>query len=129
MRNPCSSFAYTVSSNVDLMSFDAAQGAELIDAPLLMIAGKAADTLYITEHVFAAATGTNDKELYLVPGATHIQTYWVPRIRRADFKEARRILRREALIKANSPGICRGSFKTKDPGQKSEVFFWRRHRI
>lgn len=32
----------------------------------------------MTEHVFAAATGTNDKELYLVPGATHIQTYWVP---------------------------------------------------
>lgn len=76
--HPCSSFAYTVSSNVDLMSFDAVQGAELIDAPLLMIAGKAADTLYMTEHVFAAATGTNDKELYLVPGATHIQTYWVP---------------------------------------------------
>ena len=76
--HPCSSFAYTVSSNVDLMSFDAVQGAELIDAPLLMIAGKSADTLYMTEHVFAAATGTDDKELYLVPGATHIQTYWVP---------------------------------------------------
>ena len=76
--HPCSSFAYTVSSNVDLMSFDAVQGAELIDAPLLMIAGKSADTLYMTEHVFAAATGTSDKELYFVPGATHIQTYWVP---------------------------------------------------
>lgn len=60
------------------MSFDAVQGAELINVPLLMIAGKAADTLYMTEHVFAAATGTDDKELYLVPGATHIQTYWVP---------------------------------------------------
>ena len=76
--HPCSSFAYTVSSNVDLMSFDAVQGAELINVPLLMIAGKSADTLYMTEHVFAAATGTDDKELYLVPGATHIQTYWVP---------------------------------------------------
>ena len=76
--HPCSSFAYTVSSNIDLMSFDAVQGAELINAPLLMIAGKSADTLYMTEHVFAAATGTDDTELYLVPGATHIQTYWVP---------------------------------------------------
>lgn len=75
--HPCSSFAYTVSSNVDLMSFDAVQGAELINVPLLMIAGKSADTLYMTEHVFAAATGTDDKELYLVSGATHIQTYWV----------------------------------------------------
>ena len=24
------------------------------------------------------ATGTDDKELFLIPGATHIQTYWVP---------------------------------------------------
>lgn len=76
--HPRSSFSYTVSSNLELMSFDAVQGSELINAPLLMIAGKAADTLYMTEHVFAAATGTSDKELYLVPGATHIQTYWVP---------------------------------------------------
>ena len=33
--------------------------------------------LFLTDPT-AAATGTDDKELYLVPGATHIQTYWVP---------------------------------------------------
>jgi fermentation-respiration switch protein FrsA (DUF1100 family) len=52
---------------------------DLIGQPLLMIAGGNADTLYMTEQAFAAATGTNDKELFLLRGATHIQTYWVPK--------------------------------------------------
>lgn len=76
--HPKSTFSYTVSSNLELMSFDAVSGADLIDQPLLMMAGSVADTLYMTEHVFAAATGTQDKELFLIPGATHIQTYWKP---------------------------------------------------
>lgn len=63
---------------MDLMSWDAAQGMDLINKPLLMMAGSAADTLYMTEDAFAKATGTNDKELFLVKGATHIKTYWVP---------------------------------------------------
>lgn len=37
-----------------------------------------ADTFYMTEQCFSKATGTQDKELFLIPGATHIQTYWVP---------------------------------------------------
>lgn len=76
--HPKSTFSYTVSSNLELMSFDAVSGADLIDQPLLMMAGSAADTLYMTEHVFAAATGAKDKELFLISGATHIQTYWKP---------------------------------------------------
>ena len=63
---------------MDLMSWDAAQGMDLINKPLLMMAGSAADTLYMTEDACAKATGTNDKELFLVKGATHIKTYWVP---------------------------------------------------
>lgn len=43
-----------------------------------MIAGSEADSLYMTEDAFAKATGTSSKELFLVEGATHIQTYWVP---------------------------------------------------
>ena len=35
-------------------------------------------TFYMTEQAFAAATGTADKELFLIEGATHIQTYYVP---------------------------------------------------
>ncbi len=34
--------------------------------------------LLMTEQCYAKATGTNDKELYLIPGATHIKTYYVP---------------------------------------------------
>ena len=44
-----------------------------------MIAGTKADTLYMTEDAFAKATGTKDKELFLIDGATHIETYWVPK--------------------------------------------------
>lgn len=76
--HPRSTFSYTVSSNLELMCFDAASGADLIDQPLLMMAGSKADTFYMTERVFAAAVGTRDKELFLIPGATHIETYWKP---------------------------------------------------
>lgn len=77
-RHPNSTFQYTVRSNLDLFTFDAADKMELIDQPLLMIAGSKADSLYMTEDAFKKATGTQDKELYLIDGATHIQTYWVP---------------------------------------------------
>jgi fermentation-respiration switch protein FrsA (DUF1100 family) len=77
--HPNSTFRYTVSSNLDLFTFDAADNMDLINQPLLMMAGSNADTFYMTERCFAAATGTNDKELFLIKGATHIQTYWVPK--------------------------------------------------
>lgn len=76
--HPNSTFTYTVSSLMDLTAFDAAQNMDLIHQPLLMIAGEKADSLYMTQDAFAKATGTKDKELFLVQGATHIQTYWVP---------------------------------------------------
>lgn len=76
--HPNSTFQYTVRSNMDLFIFDSAASAELINQPLLMIAGSEADTLYMTEDVYKKATGTQDKELYLVQGATHIRTYYEP---------------------------------------------------
>ena len=78
-RHPNSAFMYTLRSNLDLFTFDAAANMDLINQPLLMIAGSDADTLYMTKDAFAKATGTTNKELYLVNGATHIQTYWVPK--------------------------------------------------
>ena len=78
-RHPNSTFQYTVRSNLDLFTFDEADNMDLINQPLLMIAGDKADTLYMTQDAFKKATGTNNKELYLVKGATHIQTYWVPK--------------------------------------------------
>lgn len=77
-KHPNSTFRYTKSSLIDLMDWDASEGIYLINKPLLMIAGKNADTLYMTEQCFSRASGTDNKELYLVPGATHIQTYYVP---------------------------------------------------
>ena len=59
------------------MAFDVEDRMDLIDQPLLMIAGKKADTLYMTKDAFAKATGTENKELFLIPGASHIRTYWV----------------------------------------------------
>ena len=76
--HPNSTFKYTTSSLVDLMRFDATDQIELIDQPLLMIAGSKADSLYMTEDAFAKATGTKNKEMFKIEGATHIETYWVP---------------------------------------------------
>lgn len=75
---PNSGGTYTVSSLLDLMRWDATDQIELIDQPLLMIAGGKADSLYMTEEAFTKATSTSDKELFKIEGATHIETYWVP---------------------------------------------------
>ena len=77
-RHPNSTFQYTVRNNMDLFTFDAADNMQLINQPLLMIAGSKADTLYMTKDAFSKASGTQNKELFLVDGATHIQTYYVP---------------------------------------------------
>lgn len=76
--HPNSTFRYTMSSLLDLMAFDAAANMELINQPLLMMAGSKADTYYMTDRAFNKADGTDKKELFLIPGATHIQTYYVP---------------------------------------------------
>lgn len=76
--HPNSTFEYTESSLMDLMAWDATDQIELINQPLLMIAGEKADSRYMTEDAFNKASGTTDKELFIIPNATHIQTYFVP---------------------------------------------------
>lgn len=76
--HPNSTFLYTTSSLMDLMTWDATDQIELIEQPLLMIAGSKADTKYMSDEAFAKATHAKDKELFLIEGATHIQTYWMP---------------------------------------------------
>jgi len=76
--HPNSTFLYTTSSLLYLMSWDATNQIELINQPLLMIAGSKADTKYMTEEAFAKAINAKNKELFLIEGATHIQTYWKP---------------------------------------------------
>ncbi len=77
-RHPRSTFRYTTSSLMDLMTWDAMDNINLINAPLLLMAGEKADTLHMSEEAFEKATGAKDKELFKIPGATHIQTYFVP---------------------------------------------------
>ena len=77
-RHPNSTFRYTTSSLMDLMSWDATDNINLINVPLLLMAGEKADSLYMSEEALEKATGTTDKELFRIPGATHIQTYFVP---------------------------------------------------
>ena len=76
--HPNSTFKYTMSSLISLMTFDANTNVDLITQPLLMIAGSKADTKYMTDDVFNNAVNAKYKELFVVEGATHIQTYWVP---------------------------------------------------
>lgn len=74
--HPNSTFLYTMSSLLDLMTWDATTNIDLINQPLLMIAGSKADTKYMTDEAFGKATNAKNKELFLIEGATHIQTYW-----------------------------------------------------
>ena len=37
-----------------------------------------ADSKYMSDEAFEKATGTSDKEYFIIEGATHIRTYFVP---------------------------------------------------
>ncbi|UPZ14395.1 alpha/beta hydrolase [Flavobacterium humidisoli] len=74
--HPNSTFLYTMSSLLDLMTWDAATNMDLINQPLLMIAGSKADTKYMTDEAFPKAVNAKTKELFVIEGATHIQTYY-----------------------------------------------------
>lgn len=76
--HPNSTFKYTMSSLLDLMNFDAASNMDLINQPLLMVAGSKADSLYMTQDAFNKAVSAKNKELFLIDEATHIETYWQP---------------------------------------------------
>lgn len=68
-----------VKNLLDLVDFDARQNMDLINVPLLMMGGSEADTLYMTKDCFELATGTENKELFIIEGARHIPTYFVPK--------------------------------------------------
>ena len=76
--HPNANSRYTTESLMHLMAFDVDDRMDLIDQPLLMMAGDIADTKYMTDSAFEKAVNAEKKELFLIEGATHIRTYWVP---------------------------------------------------
>lgn len=76
-KHPNATGSYTTESFAKLIAFDVEDRMDLIDQPLLMICGEKADTLYMSQEAFDKATGTKDRELFRIPGASHIRTYWV----------------------------------------------------
>lgn len=76
--HPNSTFIYRMSNLLDLMTWDATANMDLINQPLLMMAGSKADTKYMTDEAFSKAVNSKNKELFQIQGATHIQTYWKP---------------------------------------------------
>jgi fermentation-respiration switch protein FrsA (DUF1100 family) len=43
-----------------------------------MIAGSEAQTKYMTDETFSKIINAKEKELFVINGATHIETYWKP---------------------------------------------------
>lgn len=74
---PNSVSRYATSSLMDLMTWDATTYADMITCPLLIMSGSKSDSDYMSREAFEKA-GTADKEYFLIEGASHIQTYYVP---------------------------------------------------
>ena len=70
--------SYTTESFMKLMAFDVEDRMDLLTQPLLMMAGSEADSKYMTDDAFAKAVNAKQKELFVIEGASHIRTYWVP---------------------------------------------------
>jgi len=86
--HPLATGRYTTSSLMELMAWDAEDRMDLVKQPLLMMAGDKADTLYMMQAAFEKA-GSEEKELFLIEGATHIRTYFEPEyVRKASAKMA-----------------------------------------
>lgn len=76
--HPNSVSRYTTSSLMDLMTWDATTYADLIDCPLLIMSGSKSDSDYMSREAYIKATAAPDKEYFVIEGASHIQTYYVP---------------------------------------------------
>jgi fermentation-respiration switch protein FrsA (DUF1100 family) len=67
---------FLASSNDQLIAFDAFNGiGMLLTQPLLLIAGSDAGSKWHSDRAFAEATSASEKELFVVPGGTHMSLY------------------------------------------------------
>lgn len=76
--HPNSVSRYTTSSLMDLMTWDATTYADLIDCPLLIMSGSKSDSDYMSREAYIKASAAPEKEYFVIEGASHIQTYYVP---------------------------------------------------
>lgn len=67
---------FLASSNDKLIAFDAFNGiGTLLTQPLLLIAGSDAGSKWHSDRAFAEAISASEKELFVVPGGTHMSLY------------------------------------------------------
>ena len=76
--HPNSVSRYTTASLMDLMTWDATTHADLISCPLLIMSGGKSDSDYMSREAYIKATAAPQKEYFVIDGASHIQTYYVP---------------------------------------------------
>lgn len=76
--HPNSVSRYTTASLMDLMTWDATTHADLISCPLLIMSGGKSDSDYMSREAYVKATAASEKEYFVIDGASHIQTYYVP---------------------------------------------------
>lgn len=76
--HPNSVSRYTTASLMDLMTWDATTFADLISCPLLIMSGSKSDSDYMSREAYIKATAAPSKEYFVIDGASHIQTYYVP---------------------------------------------------
>lgn len=76
--HPNSVSRYTTASLMDLMTWDATKYADLINIPLLIMSGGKSDSDYMSREAYIKATAAPEKEYFVIDGASHIQTYYVP---------------------------------------------------
>lgn len=76
--HPNSVSRYTTASLSDLMTWDATTYADLINIPLLIMSGSKSDSDYMSREAYIKATAAPGKEYFVIDGASHIQTYYVP---------------------------------------------------
>ena len=76
--HPNSVSRYTTASLMDLMAWDATTYAALINLPLLIMSGSKSDSDYMSREAYIKAAAAPEKEYFVIDGASHIQTYYVP---------------------------------------------------
>lgn len=60
------------------MRWDATDRGDLINIPLLIMSGGKSDSDYMSREAYVKASASPNKEYFVIDGASHIQTYYVP---------------------------------------------------